>query len=127
MISSLVSEDVVLVRTEPSDQSPCPDQTVEYECQIMTPATSLVWTLPNGERLTEFDGFSDIGDNRTSGVYTATLTNREEDDNPDTNRFIFTSTLLIIGATNGSVLRCSGTVGLEIVEGDATIILSGKY
>ena len=126
MKSSLVSEDVVLVRTEPSDQSPCPDQTVEYECQIMTPTDNLQWTLPTEETLS-YNAAADTGSVETStdGTYRATLTSIVGD--PNSNRFFFTSTLTITETTNGSVLRCSGAVGGDSVEEDATIILSGKY
>ena len=97
--SSAAQDDgVVLVRTEPSDQSPCPGQTGEYECHSEIPVSTLVWTLPTGESLPDFTGGSMNGSRRTAsdGVYVATLTSLVPDDDPNSDFFFFTSTLLIM-------------------------------
>ena len=41
----IAAQDVNLMRTKPdSEQLPCPEQTVEFKCQIMVPSASLIWT-----------------------------------------------------------------------------------
>jgi hypothetical protein len=122
------AQEVVLVRTQPDPgQLPCPQQTVELLCQILTPSLGLTWTLPSGEEL-EFGPLRDIGDVRNSsdGMYSANLTGRMEDEDPDTDRFLFNSTLLALGTVNGSIFTCSGGTGADPVEDSITITLSDE-
>ena len=123
--SSAAQEDVVLVRTEPSDQSPCPGQMVEYECRIQTPVNTLVWTLPTGDDLPEFAGFDDVNDNRSSGSFTATLTGKMM--SSISGRFFFNSTMVFPVNMNNSNLICTGVAGATPVEDSTTITLSGDY
>ena len=49
VIISGAGQDIALVRTIPDvQQLPCPQQRVEFQCQIMVPSTGLTWTLPDG-------------------------------------------------------------------------------
>ena len=119
---------VVLVRTEPSDQSPCPGQTVEYECHSEIPVGTLVWALPTGESLPDFTGGSMNGSRRTAsdGVYVATLTSLVPDNDPDSDFFFFTSTLLITETVNNSNSTCAVAIGNDVMKQTAVITLSGK-
>ena len=58
----------------------------------------MTWTLPDGTL--EFSILSNEGNVRPSspddGVYTATLTNKIEDDDPGTDLFFFTTTLTTV-------------------------------
>ena len=115
------------MRTETSEiqQLPCPQQRIEYKCQITVPTTALTWTPPTGVIL-EFGVLRIVGDVRNSSdnVYSATLTEKREDNDPNSERFFFTSTLLVLQPVNGSTLTCDGSnVGSE----NTTIIFSGKY
>ena len=126
------AQDIVLERIEPDPgQLPCPSQRVLYQCRILVQSSTLTWTLPNDDGTLEFDILSNEGDVRPSppgdGVYTATLTSKTEDDDPDTNRFFFTSTLLILETVNGTSLTCTGGTGANPVENNTDIILSGGY
>ena len=126
------TQDIVLERIEPDPgQLPCPSQRVLYQCQVLVQSSTLTWTLPNGDGTLEFDILSNEGDVRPTppgdGVYTATLTNKTEDDDPDTNRFFFASTLLILETVNDTSLTCSGGTVANPVENNTDIILSGGY
>ena len=126
------AQDIVLERIEPDHgQVPCPNQRLIYQCQILVPSSGLIWTLPNGDGTLQFDILSNEGDVRPSfpgdGVYTAILTNMTEDDDPGTNRFFFTSTLLILETVNGTSLTCSGGTLANPVENSTDINLSGGY
>ena len=129
VITGAASQDIVLERIEPDPgQLPCPQQTVIYLCQVMVPSSSLTWTLPTGGPL-EFDILSDEGDFRNSSdnvyTYSATLTAKMEDTDPDTNRFFFSSTLLTLETVNGSNITCAGATVPDLVEDSTDIILSG--
>ena len=106
---------------------PCP-QTLEFQCQIMNGTTTLTWSLPNGVEL-EFGVGRNVGyiRNSSDNIYSATLTGKTEDNDPNTDRFFFTSTLLVLQPVNGSTLTCGGAVGLETVQNSTTITLSGMY
>ena len=119
---------VVLVRTEPSQQSPCPGQTVEYECHSEIPVAALVWTLPTGESLPDFTTGSMVGSTRTAsdGVGVATLTSIVPDNDPNTDFFFFTSTLLIMETINNSNISCAVAIGNDVMKQTAVVTLSGK-
>ena len=113
------------MRTEPDPQQlPCPQQRIEFQCQVLTPSTTLTWTLPTGVEL-EFGVLRNVGDvhNTSDNVYSATLTEKTEDDDPNTDRFFFTSTLLVLLAVNGSNLTCKGE---DIMGLGTTISVSGE-
>ena len=100
-----------------------------YQCRVLVPSLGLTWTLPNDGTL-EFSGASNEGAVRPSppgdGVYTATLTNKTEDDDPGTDRFFFTSTLLILETVNDTNLTCSGGTVANPVMTSTDIIVSGE-
>ena len=127
-----VAEDVVIERIEPdpaTQEFPCPHQIVQYKCQILIPTASLTWRLPSGDTLPEFSGGSSVGRVRNSSddQFSATLTGKMEDDDPDTDRFFFTSTLLILEPINGSSLTCIVSISGSSSQGNITIVLSGMY
>ena len=121
-----VAENISLVRTEPDDpqQLPCPHQRQEFQCQIMLPVLSLAWTLPNGAIL-EFGPLRDVGDIRNSsdGNYLANLTYKMRDSAQDSDRFLYTSTLLVFEPANGSYLTCGELDGsLQLIQSLTTSI-----
>ena len=121
------AQDIVLERIEPdSGQLTCPNQRVMYQCQLLISAFALLWTLPNGDGSLEFDINSNVDDVLISGdgVYAATPTSKTDD--PDSSRFFFTSTLLIMETVNDTSLTCSGAA-TPAVEETTDIILSGGY
>ena len=110
---------------EDLQQLPCPHQRIEFQCQTLVPSSALTWTLPTGVEL-EFGALRNVGDVRNSSdnVYSTTLTEKTEDDDPNTDRFFFTSILLVLQPVNGSNLTCEGD---DIMNLDTTIIFfSGK-
>ena len=124
------AQDIVLERIEPDPgQLPCPNQRVMYQCRVLVPSSTLTWTLPNGDGTLEFSILSNVDDVRPTppgdGVYTATLTSKTEDDDPGTDRFFFTSTLLMLETVNDTSLTCSGSTGANPVYVSTDIILSG--
>ena len=124
VIISGAGQDIALVRTKPDvQQLPCPQQRVEFQCQIMVPSTGLTWTLPDGATL-EFDGASAVGVviNSSDNAYSAALTGKTEDGNIDS--FFFNSTLLVLEPVNGSNLTC----GADAVENaTTTVVISGQW
>ena len=116
------------MRTGPDiNQLPCPGQSIEFQCQITTPAAGLNWTLPDGDTL-EFGEGSTAEEvaNSSDNAYSATLTSKTSD--PDSSsRFFFTSTLLVVDPANGSNLTCSGATGTFTVENTTTVSISGKW
>ena len=125
---SAQEEDIILVRTEPdptSQELPCANQTIVYECQQLLSSSELIWTLPNNEVL-RFSILRDINDTVTSDDdnYIATLTNKTEGEEIDT--FFFTSTLMILEPVDGSTVTCIGGTISNIVSGDTTVTLSGR-
>ena len=110
---------VELVRTDPTTESlPCPGQEIEFKCHVTTPSHELTWTLPTNDTLA-FGAGDSIGKVRYSSdnVYRAILTGKMEDDDPDTDKFNFTSTLLVLPAVNGSTLSCTGgTIGNPLLQ-----------
>jgi hypothetical protein len=120
--------DVSVVRIKPDPQQlPCPRQMIEFQCQILVPTATLIWSLHTGEML-EFGVLRSIGDVRSSSdnVYSATLTGKREDDDPSTDRFFFASTLLIREPLNQTTLTCTGVGGVDRVDNSTTITQSGK-
>ena len=117
---------MVRIEPDPLQQLPCPQQMIEFRCQILVPSFVMQWTLPTGETL-GFGGGMDIGavDNSSDNAYSATLRNRMEDPN-SAIRFFFTSTLLVLEPVNGSNLTCVGVTGAVPVKESTSIILSGK-
>ena len=129
----LAAEDIVIWRTEPdpnSQEFPCAHQRVQYECTTLRPVASLTWWIPpSGVGLT-FTGASSVGRvfNSSDDQFSATLTSKMEDEDPDSDDLFFTSTLLIIDPVNGSELICYGTAaGGTVSQGNITVVLSGKY
>ena len=122
----------MLQRTEPdpsSQQFPCPGQRVEYECRILISTISLTWILPSGETLREFTGVSSVGAVRNSSdeQYSATLTGKMEDDDPNSDYFFFNTTLLMLNPTNGSIVTCRGTIMTNVIQGNSTVLHSGGF
>ena len=125
IFDSSAAQYVTLVRTEPDPQQlPCPHQRMEFQCQILIPSSALTWTLPTGV-IVEFGVRRNVGDARNSSdnVYSATLTEKTEDDDPNTDKFFFTSTLLVLEPVNGSNLTCKGD---DIMGLGTTISVSGE-
>ena len=57
-------DDIILMRTEPdpaSQELPCANQTIVYECRLLIPTFTMTWILPNGVEL-EFNSDNDIID-----------------------------------------------------------------
>ena len=123
-------QDISLVRTEPDDpqQLQCPHQRQEFQCQIMIPVILLVWSLPNGDTL-EFGALRNVGDTRNSSDdnYVATLTQKMDDGDPDSDRFSYTSTLLVLEPVNGLILTCTAVDGSNQPQNSITIATSGMY
>ena len=120
-------DDIILVRTEPdptSQELPCANKIIVYECQQLIPSGDLIWSLPNNETL-RFSQSRDINDIETSDDdnYIATLTNKTEGDLIDA--FLFTSTLMILEPVDGSTVTCTGGTASNPVSIDNTIVLSG--
>ena len=127
MLVYLFLYSVALVRTAPDPQKlPCPQDRIEFQCQIQVFSYIMAWSLPNSDFL-QFDGSSNVGDTVTSSDYmfTATLTNKKGDPS-NRFRFIFTSILTIFQPTNGSNLTCIGDSAGDPVDQTTTIILSGR-
>ena len=125
----LAAEDIVLQRTEPdpnSQEFPCPHQRVQYECTTLSPVDTITWILPSGVGL-GFTGASSVGRvfNSADDQFSATLTSKMEDEDPDSDDLFFTSTLLIIDPVNGSELICSGDVSGAILNGTTTVVVCG--
>ena len=121
-------DDIILVRTEPdptSQELPCANQIIVYECQQLIPSESLIWFLSNNEIL-RFSQSRDINDIETSDDdnYIATLINKTEGEEIDT--FFFTSTLIILEPVNGSTVTYTGGISPNLVNIDITITLSGR-
>ena len=106
---------------------PCPQQMIELQCEIMVPTTTLIWTLPTGEML-EFGVLRNVGDvrNFSGNMYSANLTGKRVDNDPDTDRFFFSSTLLILEPVNQTTLTCTGGGGADPVEKSTTVTQSGE-
>ena len=107
---SAQEDDIILVRTEPdptSQELPCANQIIVYECRLLIPAFVLTWILPNGEEL-EFNGGNEQNNTLTDGTTIATLT---EIMSVEGGRFLFTSTLLIQETIDMSSLTCFGATG----------------
>ena len=122
------AQEISLERTKPDPQQlPCPQQMIEFQCEILVPTTTLIWGLHTGEML-EFGVLRSVGVVRSSSdnVYSATLTGKREDNDPDTDRFFFTSTLLIREPVNQTTLTCAGGGGTDPVDNSTTITQSGK-
>ena len=126
---SAQEDDIILMRTEPdptSQELPCDNQIIVYECRLLIPTFALTWRLPNGEAL-EFNSDNDIIDNNTltNGTTIATLT---EMMSAGGGRYLFTSTLLIQETINMSSLSCFGPTGdldNPQLRAETTIIHSG--
>ena len=98
------AQDIDLARTEPDPQQlPCPQQTIQFQCRIFLPSAALIWDLPTGDSL-EFGVLRKVGDvrNSSNNVYSATLIGKTEEDE-HTDRFLFTSTLLVLYAACQSI------------------------
>ena len=128
---NIVAEDIVIRRTEPdpnSQEFPCPHQRVQYECTTLRPVAVMTWILPSGVGL-GFTGASPVGRVRNSSddQFSTTLTRKMEDEDPDSDDFFFTSTLLIIDPVNESDIICSGTAASgNVFKGNTTLVLSGE-
>ena len=128
---SAQEDDIVLVRTEPdptSQELPCANKMIVYECRLLIPTFALSWILPNNETLT-FSILRDINDTEPPDPsdddnYIATLTNKIEGEVIDT--FLFTSTIMILEPVDGSAVTCTGSTALISVNIDTTIIFSGR-
>ena len=86
--------------------------------------------LPSGVGL-GFTGVSPVGRVRNSSddQFSATLTSKMGDEDPDSDDFFFTSTLLIIDPVNGSdiiMFWCNCQRG-TVFQGNTTVVWSGEY
>ena len=125
---NVAAQEISLERTKPDPQQlPCPQQMIEFQCQILVSTPTLIWGLHTGEML-EFGVLRNVGDVRSSSdnVYSATLTGKREDDDSSSDRFFFTSTLLIREPVNQTTLTCTGGGGADPVDKSTTITQSGK-
>ena len=125
----IAAQEISLERTKPDPQQlPCPQQMIEFQCEILVPTTTLIWGLHTGEML-EFGVLRSVGDVRSSpdNVYSATLTGRREDDDTMTDWFFFTSTILIREPVNRTTLTCTGGGGTDPGDESTIITLSGEY
>ena len=123
----------VIRRTEPdpnSQEFPCPHQRVQYKCTTLRPVATLTWWIPPSGVGLGFTGASSVGRVRNSSddQFSATLTSKMEDEDPESDDLFFTSTLLIIDPVNGSDIICSGTPasGNVFNKGNTTLVLSGE-
>ena len=96
------------MRTEPdptSQELPCANKMIVYECQQLISSSELTWTLPN-DVIMRFSLLRDIDDVETSddGNYIATLTNKIEGEVLDT--FLYTSTLMILHSSSRPQKLC---------------------
>ena len=99
---------------------------IKFECEILVPTATLIWTLPNDEML-EFGVRSSVGEVRFSlNNDISTLTGKMEDSDPITGRVFFTSTLLVKEPINGTTLTCIGGGGADPAEKSTEITLSGE-
>jgi hypothetical protein len=112
------AEQVIVEIIDPSTAtSLCPNQTVEYRCEVLVPSVELRWILPTGEigfNLGNINGSRDAIDD---GQYTATLVSIYNDD-------LFISTLRILNPVNNSNLTCSGGTTATPVRKSATISIT---
>ena len=121
-----------MIEPDPATQEfPCPHQVVQYKCQtlIYTNRYTDIETA-SGDTLPDFTGGSSVGRviNSSDDQFSATLTGKMEDDDPDTDLFFFTSTLLILEPINGSNLTCIATINASFSpEITANTFLSGMY
>ena len=128
----LAAEDIIFRRAEPdpnSQEFPCPHQRVQYECTTLIPVAVQYWILPSNVGLA-FTGASSVGrvHNSSDDQFSATLTSKMEDEDPDSDNLFFTSTLLIIDPVNGSDIICSGvTASGTVFQGNTTVVWCGEY
>ena len=102
--------------TEPdptSQQFPCPNQRVVYECRTLVGSTALTWTLPTNMTRLAFAGSEITGTTRTSsyGQFTAVL---DRSDPVNSSLYLMTSTLIILpplAHLTGSTVTCAGSGG----------------
>ena len=129
----LDAQDVTVELTEPdptSQQFPCPNQRVVYECRTLVGSTALTWTLPTDMTRLAFEGSEITGTTRTSsyGQFTAVL-DRSDPDNTNSSLYWMTSTLIILpplAHLAGSTVTCAGgTTTGDVVE-IITIVMSGE-
>ena len=126
-IHAIAAQDIILERTDPAEQLPCPGQRVEFQCHTQRFSSLLRWELPNSNVLTFTGGSSDgTVRNTTDNNYSAVLTRKVEDSSPDSEYFKFYSTLLVIRPLNGTSVKCSGAVGLDSYDNSSSILISGK-
>ena len=106
----------------------CPNRRIEIQCQIIVQTETLRWSIPGGEILS-FNIQNTVGDvfSSSDDVYSATLTGKTDNNDPNTDRFFFTSTLLVLQPVNGSTLTCGGAAVGDQVENSTTITISGMY
>ena len=118
-------DDIILVRTEPdptSQELPCANQMIVYECRLLIPTFALTWILPNGVEL-EFNGGNEQNETMYNGTSIATLTKIVS---VDAVTYLFSSTLLIQETIDMSSLTCFGTTtGQDDPTAETTIIHSG--
>ena len=126
-VSAQDDDDIILMRIVPdleTQELPCADQMIVYECQQLISSSDLIWFLPNDEML-RFSFARNINDNMTSDDdnYIATITNTIDGDEIDT--VLFTSTLMILEPVDDSTVRCTGGINPRVSAED-TITLSGR-
>ena len=134
ILSELAAQEITLEVIEPDPVSqplPCPNQRVVYKCCILVPRVGLVWTVPTPGMPLEFSVASMIGAMRNTpdGKFTANLTGRVDDTDPNSDNAIFNSTLLVqppLDSVSGSAIVCEGSGGNE-VKGNITVTVSGEF
>ena len=115
-----------------SQQFPCPNQRVVYECRILVDSSELAWILPiNGNDRLGFAGneMSGITRSISDGKFIATLTESVQVEGTAPPRYLINSTLHIqppLDNLNSTSLTCvGGTTGHSVME-TITITLSGE-
>ena len=130
----LDAQDITVELIEPdpaSQQFPCPNQRVIYECRVLAGAFSVTWVLPSGDDAVLILGGSEqIGTTRNTsdGQFTATLTGSESVGMA--GAFKINSTILIkppLDVFNNSVVTCRANSIVVINPTNmSTITLSGE-
>ena len=132
---NVVAQNITVELIEPdptSQQFPCPNQTVIYECRVLVESSEIVWVLPTNDNANlRFLGTEMSGTTRSApdGKFIATLIESVPVEGTSPVRYLINSTLHIqppLDNLNGSSLTCAGgTTGQPVME-TITITLSGE-
>ena len=118
------AQDVAVELIEPdptSQQLPCFNQRVVYECRILVESTGLTWSLPTNDTPSlSFWGSEMAGTTRSSSVgqFIAVLDKSDPIPGNFTDAYLMTSTLQIqppLAHLTGSTLQCAGDNGANSI------------